>query len=196
MMQSKKTLNKTFTFFSLLVLFDAFIGMIGLWFQCHSHTPMTPVLRKSGSSSNVVNISRAMSKRHCFCSKFSNFGTIFAITRFLPKTSVKIAWHQLNDRPTSSATCLIVMRRLSKIIFFTALIFSLLTCSVNQVPKSWTYQMRDCRSNHVWNKRNTIKYSAKILSKSCRLYCKYRHSCIKSRHTQIGWCDKLSRYPD
>ena len=39
-----------------------------------------------------------------FCSKFSNFGTIFAATRFMPKTSVKIAWHELNDMPTSSAT--------------------------------------------------------------------------------------------
>ena len=45
-----------------------------------------------------------MSMRHYFCSIFSNFRTIFAIVRFMPKTSVKIAWHETNDIPTSSAT--------------------------------------------------------------------------------------------
>ena len=36
----------------------------------------------------------------------------------------KIAWHELNDMSTASATSLIVIRRLSKIILFTALMFS------------------------------------------------------------------------
>ena len=45
--------------------------------------------------------------------KFSNFGTIFAATRYISKTSVKIAWHEPNDMPTSLATSLIVIRRLS-----------------------------------------------------------------------------------
>ena len=39
----------------------------------------------------------------CFCLKFSNFATIFVGTRFMPKTSVKIAKHEPNDMPTSSA---------------------------------------------------------------------------------------------
>ena len=39
----------------------------------------------------------AIFMRHCFCSKYSNFGTIFAAARFMPKTSVKIAWHEPND---------------------------------------------------------------------------------------------------
>ena len=38
-------------------LLDASIGMIGLWFQCHSYTPIIRPLSKSGSSLNVVNIS-------------------------------------------------------------------------------------------------------------------------------------------
>ena len=60
-----------------------------------------------------------------FYSKFSSFGTICAAARFMPKTSVKIAWHKPNDMPTSSATSLIVIRRLFKIISFTASMFSL-----------------------------------------------------------------------
>ena len=48
--------------------------------------------------------SRAMSSmQRCFCSKFCNFGIIFAAARFMPKTSVKIAWHEPNEMPTSSA---------------------------------------------------------------------------------------------
>ena len=49
-----------------------------------------------------------MSTWRCFCSKLGNFGTIFAATRFMPKTSVKMAWHEPNDMRTSSATSLIV----------------------------------------------------------------------------------------
>ena len=60
----------------------------------------------------------------CFCSKFSNFGTIFAAAFFMPITSVKIARHEPNDMATLSATSLIGIRRLSKIIFFTASMFS------------------------------------------------------------------------
>ena len=44
----------------------------------------------------------------CFCSKFSNFGTICAVTLFILKASVKIAWHELSDMATSSATSLIL----------------------------------------------------------------------------------------
>ena len=57
-----------------------------------------------------------------FCSKFSDFGIIFPAARFMAKTFVKIAWHEPNDMPASSAMFLI--RRLSKIIFFTASMFS------------------------------------------------------------------------
>ena len=39
--------------------------------------------------------------------------------RFMPKTSVKIVWHETNDMPTSLATSLTVIRRFSKIIFVT-----------------------------------------------------------------------------
>ena len=44
--------------------------------------------------------------RRCFCEKFSNFGTIFAATRFMPKRFVKITWHRPNDMTTPSATSL------------------------------------------------------------------------------------------
>ena len=37
-----------------------------------------------------------------FCSKFSNFRTNSAAARFMPKTIVKIAWHEPYDIPTSS----------------------------------------------------------------------------------------------
>ena len=38
---------------------------------------------KSGSLLNVINIAWAMSMRPCLCSKFSNFGTIFAASCFI-----------------------------------------------------------------------------------------------------------------
>ena len=49
---------------------------------------------------------------------------IFSAALFLPKTSIKIAWHEPNGMPTSSVTSLIVIWRLSKIIFFTVSMFS------------------------------------------------------------------------
>ena len=66
-------------------------------------------LNKSWLSLNVVNISWAMSMRLCFCSKISNFGTIFAAPHFIPKKFVKIAWHEPNVMPTASATFLIMI---------------------------------------------------------------------------------------
>ena len=62
-----------------------------------------------------------VSLRCCFSSKFSHFWTIFAAARFMRKTSVNIALHEPDHVPTSSA---IVIRRLSEIVFFTALMFS------------------------------------------------------------------------
>ena len=56
-------------------------------------------LSKSGSSVNVFNISRAMSIRCCCCLKFSNFGPGSTAARFIPKTSVKLAWHEPKDMP-------------------------------------------------------------------------------------------------
>ena len=41
-----------------------------------------------------------------------------------PKTTPKIAWHESNDVPTASATSLIVIRQLFKIIFITASMIS------------------------------------------------------------------------
>ena len=67
----------------------------------------------------------AMVMRRAFWSKFSKFGTNFAATCFRPKISEKIAWHEPNNMPTSSATSLIVIRRFSITIFFTASVFSL-----------------------------------------------------------------------
>ena len=72
------------------------------------------LLSKSGSWLNVVNISWAMFMQSCFCSKFSNFETIFAVARFMSKTSLKIAWHEPKNMATPSATSLIGIGRLSK----------------------------------------------------------------------------------
>ena len=106
--------------FSILAFLNAFIGMIGLWFQCHSCTSM--IRHKLwpfwAHLDRRWTLSTSPERRHCFCSKFSNFGKIFAASRFMSKTSLKIAWHEPNDMPTSSATSLTVIRRLSKINVF------------------------------------------------------------------------------
>ena len=57
-----------------------------------------------------------------FLLKISHFGIIFTAANFMPKISIKIAWHEPKNMPTSSATSLIVIWRLSKVIFVTALI--------------------------------------------------------------------------
>ena len=130
-LQLKKTVNKTFIFdrsyvlFAVLALLDNFIGII----RCHSHTPMIRhqlwFLSKSESSLNiVVNISWTLSMQCCFRLKLSNFRTIFVAARFMPKTSVKIAWQESNEMPTSSAISPIMIQQLFKIIFFTASMFS------------------------------------------------------------------------
>ena len=49
---------------------------------------------------------------------------IWILARFMSNPSVKIAWHEPNNMPRSSVTFLIVIRRLTIIIFFTASIFS------------------------------------------------------------------------
>ena len=67
----------------------------------------------------IVSDSWAASTRRCFCSKFNNFGTNFAATRFIPKTFEKISWHEPIDMTTSSATSLIVIRRSFITISFT-----------------------------------------------------------------------------
>ena len=53
-----------------------------------------------------------------------NFETIFAAASLLPQTSIKIPWHETNDMSTSSTFSLILIRRLSKNIFFSASMFS------------------------------------------------------------------------
>ena len=83
--------------------------MIGLWFQCHNHTPMIrhqlwAYWANLDGRWIVVNISWAMSMQRWFCSKFSNFGTIFAAARFMHKTLAKIAWHEPNGMPKLSGT--------------------------------------------------------------------------------------------
>ena len=109
-------LTKLNKLYPVLALLNTSIWMIGLWFQCLSHLPMI-------CHQLWANLDRlwAMSMRRCFCSKFNNFGTIFAASRFMPKTYGKIAW---NDMPTSSGTSVIVIQWLSTIIFFTASMFS------------------------------------------------------------------------
>ena len=123
MMQSKKTVSKTFTFnrtwrafidlgFSVRFHWDDWALVSMSLPYTYDSQPVLTFLSKSWSSLNVVNISWTMSMRHCFCTKFSNFGTVFAAARFMLKTSVNIAWHKPNDMPTSSATALIVIQRL------------------------------------------------------------------------------------
>ncbi|UYV82044.1 PGBD5 [Cordylochernes scorpioides] len=71
-----------------------------------------------------------MFMRCCFWSQLSNFGTNFAATRLMPKSLIKIEWHEPIDMFRSSANSLTVIRRLANIIFSTSLIFSsVLKCS-------------------------------------------------------------------
>ena len=72
----------------------------------------------------IVSDSWATSIRRCFCSKFNNFGTNFAASRFIPKTFEQISWHEPIDMPISSATSLIVIRRSFITISFTFSTFS------------------------------------------------------------------------
>ena len=104
-------------FYSVLALLGACIWKIGLWFQCYEHLPM---LRHLFEHIWIV-VKRILNDIHsrCFCSKCSNFLKIFR-----SKTSIKIAWNKPNDMLSSLATSLILIRRLSKIIFFTASMFS------------------------------------------------------------------------
>ena len=67
----------------------------------------------------IVSDSWATSIHRCFCSKFNNFGTKFAATRFIPKSFEKISWHEPIDMPKSSATYLNVIRRSFITISFT-----------------------------------------------------------------------------
>ena len=115
-LQSKKTVSKIFTFdrtwsaFSVLALLDASIGMILLWFQYHSHTHMIRHQLWRFWANLDFRWTSSTSPERC--------------QRFIPKKFVKIACHEPNYRATSSAIFLIVIRRLSKNIFFTASTFS------------------------------------------------------------------------
>ena len=59
-----------------------------------------------------------------FSIKIKQFWNNLRCHTFMLKTLSKIAWHKPNDMPTSSVTSLIVIRRLFKIIFFIASMFS------------------------------------------------------------------------
>ena len=77
------------------------------WLDFAFATSYDPFEQSWGSSLNVVSISCAMSMHRSFCSRFSSFETIFAAAPYLPKTSVKIDWHEPNDMTTSSATSIL-----------------------------------------------------------------------------------------
>jgi hypothetical protein len=52
-------------------------------------------------------------------SSVKSFGKNFAGTRCIPKSSIKIMWHELMDIPVSSATSRTVSRRFTQMMFFT-----------------------------------------------------------------------------
>ena len=111
--------------FSVLVLLDASIGMIGLWFQHHSQTPMThQELWYFWANLDCRSTSSTLFEQ-CPCKVvFAQSFAILSQSWLMPKISVKIACHEPKNIPISSVTSLIVIRRLSKIIFFTAFMFS------------------------------------------------------------------------
>ena len=109
--------------FSVLAPLYTTIGRMGLWFQCHSHTPM--IRRQLWPFWINLDCRWTSSTSSELCPCHVVFAQIFAAARFMPKTSVKIAWHEPIDMPSSSATSLIMIRQLFKIIFFTASMFPL-----------------------------------------------------------------------
>ena len=113
------------------LLFRFFFIFSIVWFQCHSHTPMIRHQLWTFWTNLDHRCTSSTSSERCPCNVFffffCNFGTIFAAARFMPNPSLKIAWHEPNDMPTLSAISLIVIRQLSKIIFFL-----LLMCSGSQ----------------------------------------------------------------
>lgn len=58
---------------------------------------------KSESSLKTFNSSWMIFMQSGFCLNFSNFEIIFVAGCFMPKTSIKIGWHELNDMLTASA---------------------------------------------------------------------------------------------
>ena len=138
----------------------------------HDSSPVMSSLSKYGSLLNFVNISWAMSRQHWFCSKFGNLGTIFAAIRSVFKTSVKIAWHDSNDMQTSSATSLIVVGWLFKIIYFTALMFSSVVDLLewagraSSVTSSWPSSSR-LYHNRTYVLLRLTKRHSQYLKRSC-----------------------------
>ena len=125
----------------------------------------------------TTNISWAISERRCFCSKFRNFLTPFAAARFMPKTTIKMAWHEPNDMSTSSATSLIVIRWLSKIIFFTGSMFSSVVDVLEQPGRaSLLTSSRPSlkRLYHNWTCVLLIVDVVKRLSQHFKCSCKFK----------------------
>ena len=79
---------------------------------------------KFGSSRTEFNISWVMSMRCCIWMKLTNFGTNFEATRVMPKSLVKIEWHETIDIFRSSAASLKLIRRLTNTIVFSSSMFS------------------------------------------------------------------------
>ena len=141
-------------------------GMMRPWFQCPDSSLVMTFLSKSGCSLNVLNIFWAVSMLHWFSSKLSNFGTIFAATRFMPKTFVRIASHEWNNMATSSETSLIVLRRLFKIIFFTASIISPI------VEQWWDLQFKvDSERFYFWRFLRNFSRNFYLLSEFLTEIC-------------------------
>ena len=127
--------------FSVLPLLDASIGIIGFWFQCHSHAHLI----RHQLWSFWANLDRrwtwSTSLKRCpcdvvFAQNLAISAAIFSAARFMTKTSIKIAWHEPNYMPTSLATSLIVIRRLSKIICFTDTLFSSVVDVLGQLGRA------------------------------------------------------------
>jgi len=69
-----------------------------------------------GSFWAQLRMSLQIDTRSSFCSSVRRWGTNFAVTRLIHKSSVRIFWHVLNAVLTSSAISLIVRRRSAQMI--------------------------------------------------------------------------------
>ena len=84
------TFNRTCMLFSVLALLDASIRMMRFWvFTSYNTFEEICII--------VDNVQQLLSDVHgTLLLQFSNCGTIFAAVRFMPKTSVKLTWHEPN----------------------------------------------------------------------------------------------------
>lgn len=127
--------------FLMLAVLNVSIGMIELWFLCRSHTSMI----RCQLWAFWANLGLSLAMFNSFWGPcdvvFAQNSTILEQSLLLYASSVKMAWHKPIDMLKSSATSLKRNRRLFKIIYFTASMFSSIFGVFGRPKRAflWTY---------------------------------------------------------